>query len=132
MMLTITYCQCCRMAIAHYYNDFRLSLKYRMERILRHRCFLQERIDPDHGLLIKLQTFSLPSADVVTIKSNSSFIERNNKMIDVILQKQDYVKIFLRALSETEQQHLVNYLKADGGTMRWICLVCDSSAQDQS
>src|SRR6218665_1025794 len=84
--------------------------------LYQHRSFLEERMDPDFGLLDKLlgdKTLSKKEYD--NIKGHHLFYERNARLLDYISQKNKYDNL-LGALSDTHQTHLVNYLMGNGGT----------------
>ena len=80
-----------------------------------HGSFLQERVDPDSGLLDKLlANKTLSWVEYNNIKGHHLYYERNARLLDYITQKMKYDN-FISALKDTSQTHLVNYLIANGG-----------------
>lgn len=82
----------------------------------QHRGFLEERMDPDSGLLDKLLgNKTLSKIEYDKIKSHQyDFYERNARLLDYISQKNKYDSL-IGALRDTRQTHLVNYLIGNGG-----------------
>lgn len=81
----------------------------------RHRELLEERIDPDHGLLDALLTSgTLSRKEILEIKDKSPFHKRNSLLLDYILKK-GQGDCLIAALRDTEQIHIANYLNANGG-----------------
>jgi len=83
-----------------------------------HGSFLEERMDPDSGLLDKLlANKTLSKAEYNNIKGHhlSLFYERNTRLLDCINQNKKYDS-FIGALRDNCQTHLVNYLIGNGGT----------------
>lgn len=84
--------------------------------IEQHREFLEERIDPDSGLLDKLlANGNLSRKEHSLIKGKSSLYERNGLLLNYILEKQGGDSL-IEALRNTEQTHIANYLNANAGT----------------
>lgn len=82
----------------------------------QHESFLQERMDPDSGLLDKLlANKTLSKIEYDDIKDHRPFYRRNARLLDYISQKQKYDSL-IGALKDTRQTHLVNYLTGSGGT----------------
>src|SRR6218665_579410 len=82
----------------------------------QHGSFLQERMDPDSGLLDKLlANKTLSKIEYDGIKVHHLFYERNARLLDCISQKKKHDSL-IDALRETRQNHLVNYLIGNGGT----------------
>ena len=81
-----------------------------------HGSFLEERIDPDSGLLDKLLAYkTLSKIEYDKIKGHHLFYERNARLLDYISQKKKYDSL-IGALRDSRQTHLVNYLIENGGT----------------
>lgn len=79
------------------------------------RGFLEERIDPDFGLLDNLladQTIDWREKD--EIRSKSTSCSRNCQLLDYILTKNKGDGL-IAALRNADQMHIVNYLTANGG-----------------
>src|SRR5688572_11935703 len=84
--------------------------------IEQHREFLEERIDPDSGLLDKLlANGNLSRKEHSLIKGKSSLYERNCLLLNYLLEKQK-VDSLIEALRSSEQTHIANYLNANSGT----------------
>jgi len=82
----------------------------------QHGSFLEERMDPDSGLLDKLlANRTLSRIEYSNIKGHQSFCERNARLLDYICQTEKYDNL-IGALRDTRQTHLVNYLNGNGGT----------------
>ena len=72
-------------------------------------------MDPDSGLLDKLIANGTISArEAAYVKDKSPFHERNSQLLDYIVQNHQQDRLF-EALRNSEQKHIVNYLKANGG-----------------
>ena len=86
------------------------------ERIEKHREFLVARIDPEFGLLDKLlASGALRREELQKIKlSSNTTWDKNRILLDFIL-KNKKANEFISALRDSGQNHLVNYLNADGG-----------------
>ena len=83
-----------------------------------HGSFLEERMDPDFGLLDKLlgnKTLSKLEYDKIKGHHLSLSSERNARLLDYISQMKKYDNL-IGALMDTRQIHLVNYLTSNGGT----------------
>ena len=82
----------------------------------QHASFLEERMDPDSGLLDKLfGNKTLSKMEYDDIKDHHPFYRRNAWLLDYIEHKRKYDK-FIGALKDTRQTHLVNYLIGNRGT----------------
>ena len=82
----------------------------------QHGSFVQERIDPDSGLLDKLlANKTLSKIEYDGIKVHHLFYERNARLLDYISQKKKHDSL-IDALRDTHQTHLVNYLIGNEGT----------------
>lgn len=80
-----------------------------------HREFLEERIDPDSGLLDKLlANRTLSKKEILEIKDKSPFHKRNAQLLDYILVKRQGDRL-IATLRDAEQTHIANYLMANAG-----------------
>src|SRR6218665_2385744 len=81
------------------------------EIIERHRAFLEERMDPDFGLLEELMANrTLCRKEILEIRSKIfSYYKRNSQLLDYILEKNEYSGL-ISALRASQQVHIVNYL----------------------
>lgn len=85
----------------------------------QHNSFLEERMDPDSGLLDKLlsnKTLSKIEYDNIKGHHQCLFYKRNARLLICIGQKNNYDSL-LGALRDTRQTHLVNCLIENGGTV---------------
>ena len=86
------------------------------ERFEKHREFLVDRIDPDFGLLDKLfarRALTKEAVHKIKLKDNTTE-DKNRILLDFIL-KNKKANDLISALKDSGQNHLVNYLNADGG-----------------
>ena len=81
------------------------ALKYR----------LGDFIDPDFGLLEELLRLEvLTRRACARVRSERTVYERNDALLDLLTSEDQCVK-FLNALQRTGQQHVVNYIRQNGG-----------------
>ena len=75
-----------------------------------------DRIDPDFGLLDKLLASGTLTREAVhKIKLNYNAAEdKNRRLLDLVVENKKANEL-LSALRDSGQNHLVNYLNADGG-----------------
>lgn len=86
----------------------------------RHRSFLVDRLDPDFGILDDLLSSGyLTRPEMQRIKSGQDSYERNEKLLDFVLRKSNFLE-FLEALKSSNQNHLLNFISANGGK----CISC--------
>ena len=84
----------------------------------KHHDLLVKILEPRFGLvqaLLGLDVFSDDDCDKVKLEKTTS--EKNKKLLELLLAKPDTADTtgFWKALEQTGQQHVVNYLNADGG-----------------
>src|SRR6218665_1467360 len=82
-----------------------------------HKALLKDRLqDTEFGILDKLLANGGLTHQETTAIHNCSTdpYVRNDMLIEEVLKK-DIVPRFINALLDTDQKHLVNYLKGDGG-----------------
>jgi len=90
----------------------------------QHGRFLEERMDPDSGLLDKLlANKTLSKTEYDDIKDHHPLYRRNTQLLDFIEQKKNYDSL-ISALRDTRQTHLINYLIGNGGRPTSISLYC--------
>lgn len=86
----------------------------------RHREFLEDRIDPDFGLLDKLlKCAALSRKDLSKVKAKSTFQERNAELLDHIAKQHKCTEL-IAALQETRQGHIVKYLEENGSKAHFL------------
>lgn len=84
----------------------------------RHRVFVEERMDPNHGLVDRLrETDAIDYNQFEIIRAKRVSCEKNRQILDFILEGNLFEKIgkLCEALRKTKQQHLLNYVEEDGG-----------------
>lgn len=85
-----------------------------------HREFLEDRMDPDFGLLDKLlQRAALSRRDLSRIRAKSTFQERNAELLDHIAKQHKCTEL-IASLQETRQGHLVKYLEEKGSKSHFL------------
>lgn len=76
---------------------------------------LKYLIDPDHGLLDKLQRRNaLSLEDAETIKNKGTYIERNRMVLHCV-NRDKKLDDFILALQDADQTHVANYIQYSGG-----------------
>lgn len=85
----------------------------------KYRDFLKRRMDPDKVLDWLMAKTILCHEEVDEVKSRSTNSQKNEKLLDYIVEK-DEMEEFINALRDTFQQHLANYLLNDGGKFNTV------------
>jgi len=85
--------------------------------IFRLKESLKEMIDPDFGLPdILMGRRVLTDDDRQTVESKASLQQRNDELLDLVLQHGDSADLaFIDCLVETDQRHVYNYVVCNGG-----------------
>ena len=78
---------------------------------------LRDMIDPDFGLLEKLMNKEvLTDAERQNVETKSSFQERNDTLLSILLRKDDAAQQrFISCLRDTDQDHVYNFIQWNGG-----------------
>ena len=78
---------------------------------------LKEMIDPDFLLPDELMRREvLTDAARQSVKKKDSLQERNNALLEIVLQKKEKAdRHFTDSLQETDQKHVSNFITCDGG-----------------
>jgi len=86
--------------------------------LFRLRESLREMIDPDFLLLNELMSRDvITDADRQRVKSHSCLQDRNDALLELILDKDDAAqRRFIACLHDSDQDHVVNFINYDGGT----------------
>lgn len=85
------------------------------EIVERNRDFLEERMDPDSGLLDALLAKGILSRkEMAEVKDKSPIYTRNSKLLMYMLEENQCSDL-IAALRDNEQKHIVNYLYSNGG-----------------
>lgn len=80
----------------------------------RHRSFLVDRLDLDFGILDDLLSSGyLTRPEMQRIKNGQDSYERNEKLLDLVRRKSNFHE-FLEALKSSNQNHLSNFISANG------------------
>ena len=76
---------------------------------------LADFIDPDFGLLDHLRSAQvLTPRQIADVRSERTVYRRNDALLDLLTTEDQCVK-FLKALQQTGQQHVVNFITQNGG-----------------
>jgi len=81
-------------------------------------------IEPDFGLrdhLLGLHVLNL--RQLTDIRSERTVFRRNDALLDLLTTEDQCVK-FLKALQRTDQQHVVNFIKENGGQKHNHVIIC--------
>ena len=83
--------------------------------IMRLKSDLANIIEPDFGLLDELLSLEvLTRRQYATVRSERTVFERNDALLDLLVSE-DQCDKFVTALQRTGQQHVVNFLRQNGG-----------------
>ncbi len=77
------------------------------------RDVLIERMESEYGLLDKLRK-SLTPMQIADVKSKTTTFEKNRSLLELIFENNKHQDL-IRALTETHQTHLVNWVRGNGG-----------------
>ncbi len=81
-----------------------------------HKALITERLDPDFGLLDELiVSRSLTIPEVSEVKAVPYSYGRSGKLLEYVFDR-DIYETFLKALRDTQQTHLSNFILSNGGT----------------
>ena len=76
---------------------------------------LSDIIEPDFGLLDELVTLDvLTDRELDDVQSERTVYRRNDALL-ALLTSEEQCKKFLTALHRTQQQHVVNFIRENGG-----------------
>jgi len=76
---------------------------------------LADLIEPDFGLLDHLLSFHvLTPRQLADVRSERTVYRRNDVLLD-LLKSEEQCDKFLKALEQTGQQHVANYVTQNGG-----------------
>lgn len=79
------------------------------------RSLLLDRINPDFDLLdILLRNEALDRKEYQEIKSRPTSYDKNVLLLEIVTRKEK-LREFFEALAGSRQEHLVNYVTANGG-----------------
>jgi len=79
------------------------------------KSLLAEMIEPDFGLLDRLlATKVLTRRQISKVHSERTVYDRNDTLLD-LLTGEDQCNEFVRALQRTNQPHVVNFIRQNGG-----------------
>ena len=83
--------------------------------IKRLKSRLSDVMEPDFGLLDELVTLDvLTDRELDDVQSERTVYRRNDALLDLITSDEHCDK-FLTALHRTQQEHVVNFIKGNGG-----------------
>ena len=86
-------------------SDIIMNLRYR----------LSDTIEPDFGLLDHLlRLHVLTARQLADVRSERTVYRRNDALLDLMTSEEQCDK-FVKALQRTHQQHVINFIKQNGG-----------------
>jgi len=100
-------------------------------KLRRHHDVLCELMEPDFGLVDHMYSYGILSALAADeINSAQSSYGRNEIILQNIIDcdNRDKQESFCRALTHCRQEHIVNFINADGGILCAHTLSCYSSS----
>ena len=87
-------------------------------RRLRHR--LSDFIEPDFGLLNQLLNNEvLSDRQCAKVRAEKTVFERNDVLLE-LLASEEQCRKFVDALERTDQQHVANFIKHNGGLKQFL------------
>ena len=76
---------------------------------------LENIVEPNFGLLDHLLSLEvLTRPQLAHVRSKKTVYTRNEAMLDLLVTE-DQCCGFLKALQQTDQQHVINFIEANGG-----------------
>jgi len=79
------------------------------------KCRLAKFVEPDFGLLDELLRLEVLSPrEYAKVRSERTVYERNDALLELLTSEEQCIK-FLKALKRSGQQHVVNFIKQNGG-----------------
>jgi len=76
---------------------------------------LSDIIEPDFGLLDELVTLDMLTLSQLDEVQSKRTVNRRNDALLKLLTSEEYCDKFLTALQRTQQEHVVNFIKENGG-----------------
>ena len=93
-----------------------------LENIVRLKSALTNIVEPDFGLLDELMRLEvLTRPEVADVRSERTVYRRNAAFLD-LLTSSDQCDKFSKALERTGQQHIMNFIRQNGGRQTVILL----------
>jgi len=91
-----------------------------LESIRRLKHCLSEFIEPDFGLLNQLLNNEvLNSRQCAKIRKKETVFDRNDVLLELLVSEEQCRK-FLDALERTDQQHVANFIRHNGGLKQFV------------
>ena len=91
-----------------------------MSNIMRLKSDLGNIIEPDFGLLDGLVSLKvLTHRQLAKVRSADKTVYEISEAVLDLLETEDQCKMFVTALQETGQQHVVNLITKNGGQIRY-------------
>jgi hypothetical protein len=86
-------------------------------RVLSLKCKLKDLVEPNFGLLDTLHAMRIITYQQLTQLHSCSVVhEINERLFDILETKdEEHCERFMKALSDKDQQHIVNYIWNKGG-----------------
>ena len=100
-----------------------------LENIVRLKSALTNIVEPDFGLLDELMRLEvLTRPELADVRSERTVYRRNAALLD-LLKSSDQCDKFLKALQRTQQPHIVNFIRENGGQKNSDIIRCEISRQ---
>jgi len=91
-----------------------------LDSIRRLKHYLSEFIEPDFGLLNRLLNNEvLNSRQCAKVRGKETVFDRNDALLELLVSEEQCRK-FLDALERTDQQHVANFIKHNGGLKQFL------------
>ena len=86
---------------------------------MRLKSCLANIIEPDFGLLDELVSLKvLADSELADVRSERTVHRRSEALLDLLVSE-DQCDKFVKALQQTDQQHVVNFVTRHGGQERY-------------
>ena len=103
-------------------NVILLDAPTMLEIIARRKSDLTDIIEPDFGLLDELLRLGVVTrSELADVGTEKTVYRRNAALLD-LLNSQDKCDKFLKALRQTGQQHICNFIMQNGGQKKMATL----------
>jgi len=91
-----------------------------LDSIRRLKHYLSEFIEPDFGLLNQLLNNEvLNSRQCAKVRGKETVFDRNDVLLE-LLASEEQCRKFLDALERTDQQHVANFIRHNGGLKQFL------------
>jgi len=91
-----------------------------LDSIRRLKDYLSEFIEPDFGLLNQLLNNAVLSGrQCADVRAEKTVFKRNDALLELLVSEEQCRK-FLDALERTDQQHVANFIRHNGGLKQFL------------